>query len=507
MTRSCPALMRPTLALLAIVTAMLLWALPEGSAAPRVTVIGDSVQASFGFAPQATRRFASPGLSVRLEAAVCRKLSSPGCLGGRPESALALSGALASGLGDVVVMHIGYNDFAARYDIDSVLRAHRRAGVRVVVWVTLREAQSHYATTNALIRSAARRANARGGLPLVRIADWNSASAGRPWFTSDQIHLNSAGAMGLAGLLRESVLAALADVGTSVDGRPATTRADTYPLGRRVDRIAGDADVLWTSSAGRLGALEPANGQRLPRAGLLTPGEDLDSDGRRAWLRDPTGGLLTQPAERTSGTAGLRVDGVGADPLLAQAGPWLWSIARCGSGDPVCTANQALRGVRLADGLRSDHLPGVRVVSIAADSRALWLLVERGRGFRLERLDPETGALVRSTRLSGRSAFSLVQATRRGAWVLADNGQLLGVDRSGTPRKILSRVRTIAAAGDQLWALKANRRTILSLHPVSGAARGQATVPRRLSDQITFTRDYVWVLSASGRQVLRLRRT
>ena len=38
------------------------------------------------------------------------------------------------------------------------------------------------------------------------LADWNAASSGKPWFGSDGLHLNSAGAFALSGLLREKVL-------------------------------------------------------------------------------------------------------------------------------------------------------------------------------------------------------------------------------------------------------------------------------------------------------------
>ncbi|HWH13308.1 MAG TPA: hypothetical protein VNT51_01070, partial [Miltoncostaeaceae bacterium] len=186
---------------------------PAGaSAAPRVTVFGDSVQASFGFAPQARRALGS-GLRLRMEADVCRRLVGPGCLGGRPPSVLALAEALGPRLGPLVVVHVGYNDSAGAYDVERVLRAFRRAGVRAVVWVTLREARGGYRSTNVRIRDAARRVSGRRGYPLVRIAEWDAAGRGRPgWFTSDRIHLNASGALGLAGVLRTSVVRTLAEI-------------------------------------------------------------------------------------------------------------------------------------------------------------------------------------------------------------------------------------------------------------------------------------------------------
>jgi hypothetical protein len=38
--------------------------------------------------------------------------------------------------------------------------------------------------------------------------DWNAYSAGRPWFASDGLHLNSEGADGLASLLHAYVVRA-----------------------------------------------------------------------------------------------------------------------------------------------------------------------------------------------------------------------------------------------------------------------------------------------------------
>jgi lysophospholipase L1-like esterase len=44
--------------------------------------------------------------------------------------------------------------------------------------------------------------------PSVRVVDWNAHSRGRPWFREDGLHLNAAGAVALARLLRGDVLRA-----------------------------------------------------------------------------------------------------------------------------------------------------------------------------------------------------------------------------------------------------------------------------------------------------------
>jgi hypothetical protein len=176
------------------------------SAKPRVTVIGDSIMASFEYVPSA-RRALGKGLDLRSDAAVCRRLVAASCpfQVSTPATALQVIGA-ASGrsLGRVVVINVGYNDWVAVYDVDRVMRALRSAGVHRVIWVTLREASSNaslYAQSNARIRNAARRWR-----KSIVVADWNAYSRGQAWFREDGLHLTSSGAMGLALLLHPLVV-------------------------------------------------------------------------------------------------------------------------------------------------------------------------------------------------------------------------------------------------------------------------------------------------------------
>lgn len=178
------------------------------AAKPRVTVIGDSIMASFDYVP-AARLSLSRGLELRSESAVCRRLVVASCpfQGSTPPTALDIVHGQGRALGSVVVINVGYNDWGAVYDVDRVLQALRAAGVRRVIWVTLREAThnaSLYARSNARIRRADRRWKS-----LV-VADWNAYSRARPWFREDGLHLTPSGAIGLAGLLRRFVLAAAA---------------------------------------------------------------------------------------------------------------------------------------------------------------------------------------------------------------------------------------------------------------------------------------------------------
>jgi hypothetical protein len=174
----------------------------DTSATTRVTVIGDSIAASFDYVP-AARRYLGKGLDLRSDALVCRRLVASSCVfqGSAPATALQVIGANGRALGPVVVINVGYNDWAAVYDVDKVMRALRAAHVRAVVWVTLRETTSNYAQNNARITKAARRWRS-----LV-VADWNAYSRGKLWFRRDGLHLTTAGATGLARLLRPLVLA------------------------------------------------------------------------------------------------------------------------------------------------------------------------------------------------------------------------------------------------------------------------------------------------------------
>lgn len=168
-------------------------------------MIGDSIMASFDYVP-AARRTLGKGLDLRADNAVCRRLVTASCpfQGSTPATALDVIRARGRSLGAVVVINVGYNDWSAVYDVDRVMKALTRAGVRQVVWVTLREAggnASLYASSNGRIRTADRRWKS-----LV-VADWNAYSRGRPWFRPDGLHLTPSGAMALARLLRPLVAA------------------------------------------------------------------------------------------------------------------------------------------------------------------------------------------------------------------------------------------------------------------------------------------------------------
>lgn len=202
-----PVRRRTAISLVAAIAAGLLASSAPASPAakPRVTIIGDSVMASFDYVP-AARRTLGRGLDLRSDTAVCRRLVAASCpfQGIAPPTALDVIRTSARTLGSVVVINVGYNDWSAVYDVGRVIRELREAGVKRIVWVTLREAGVHaalYAQSNARIRAAARR------WTDVVVADWNARSQGRSWFRGDGLHLTPAGALALAQLLRPLALA------------------------------------------------------------------------------------------------------------------------------------------------------------------------------------------------------------------------------------------------------------------------------------------------------------
>jgi len=169
------------------------------------TFVGDSGAASITYAPRA-QTVLSSGLKVRLDLRVCRRLVTVGCpyQGSPPSNALQVVQSLGRSLGEVLVVYVGYNESSAGYGkgIDQIMRAALRQGARNVVWLTLREERDIYRQTNVVIRTAAKR------WPRLQVADWNAYSSGKPWFSSDGLHMGAAGAEGLARFLRPYVLRA-----------------------------------------------------------------------------------------------------------------------------------------------------------------------------------------------------------------------------------------------------------------------------------------------------------
>jgi hypothetical protein len=182
---------------------------PATRAAPRVTIFGDSAAEVLDYVADA-KQYLDQGLDVNWQLKVCRRLVQLSCpyLGVRPPTVLDVVQASAKGsLGSIAVVDVGYNDYVDQYqnDMDAVIKALIGKGVEHVIWTTMHEVRTDYRNINATIRAEV------GKWPQVVIADWNAAGQGQDWFNSDGIHLNSAGAWGLARLLRPLILSACGD--------------------------------------------------------------------------------------------------------------------------------------------------------------------------------------------------------------------------------------------------------------------------------------------------------
>lgn len=238
---------------------------PGSVPANRVTVITDSVGGVLYWVTRARENLAR-GLDLDLETKTCRKLLGPGCPAygdPSPASALETIEALGRELGPTVVIDVGYNDDARLYggELDTVMEALVAAGVQHVVWVTLEEVKDVWVAINAEIRAAPKRWR------QLSVADWASASAGKPWF-NDGVHMNYDGGMAFADFLRSYVLEAC--------GQPC---APPPPLGIVTSRLApahrGKPYALTLSARGgapplRWSVLGLPRGLHLSDTGRLT---------------------------------------------------------------------------------------------------------------------------------------------------------------------------------------------------------------------------------------------
>lgn len=174
----------------------------------RVTIITDSVGGVLSWVTQAQENFAR-GLDLDLRAKSCRKLVDPGCPAPgegdlHPASALDTIQELGGEIGRTVVIDVGYNDSWSSYSdgLDKVMKALVDVGVQHVVWVTLEEFRDPWIGINKAIRAAPERWN------QLIVADWAHASADKPTWFGDGVHMNSEGGFAFADFLRPYVLQA-----------------------------------------------------------------------------------------------------------------------------------------------------------------------------------------------------------------------------------------------------------------------------------------------------------
>jgi lysophospholipase L1-like esterase len=156
----------------------------------RVVLIGDSVMAALspGYTNAAAKVIGAAGWNVVIDARVNRT-TVQGADVARARRAQET---------DSVVLMLGHNDGATpsvfTRRATAVLEQLKR--VPRVYWLTMREPR--YAGANQVLRALARR------YPNLRLIDW--AHTLKPgWTAKDGLHLNSAGATGMATLILSSV--------------------------------------------------------------------------------------------------------------------------------------------------------------------------------------------------------------------------------------------------------------------------------------------------------------
>lgn len=333
--------------------------LHASNASPRVTIFGDSAAEVLDYVADA-KQYLGSGLDVNWELKVCRRLVQLSCpyQGVRPPTVLdVIQSTPTGGLGSIVVVDVGYNDYVDQYenDMETVLKALSAKGVEHVIWTTLHEVRHDYVSINATIRTEAAK------WPQIAIADWNAAAQGQNWFNDDGIHLNSAGAWGLARVLRPAILAACGD---PCNPPPTRTPPRSYAITATATTIRIGPYVAWRppvrgTYAQATGAFGPATSCRvLPgrksRATWSSIGLTIQFIGPRASCQTPSGAQLqtlsvTGPGWRTS--KGLQI----GSPLSklellypsAAAHLRTWTLAKINRGQNHAVLSATVRAGRV----------------------------------------------------------------------------------------------------------------------------------------------------------------
>jgi hypothetical protein len=169
---------------------------------PRVLLIGDSVATGMQWHDDAIA-ILQRGLAVDWEVAVCRRLTGVSCTfqGVTPPNLVDLVSSLGT-VPPIVVVEMGYNDFAATFaaSVELSIQTLLQHGAKHILWLTLREVQHPYIPMNGVLAAAA------ALHPQLRLVDWNRYARSHPdWFQDDGEHLVDAGGVAMARLVHLAV--------------------------------------------------------------------------------------------------------------------------------------------------------------------------------------------------------------------------------------------------------------------------------------------------------------
>jgi hypothetical protein len=255
-------------------------AAPAGAAPERrVLLVGDSVMASLapGFTDAANRVIGGGGWTVGIDAQVCRRLVATSCGSPRPATALEVIQAHRSELTGALVIGAGYNDQNPTAFRDAVRTILAEVPGVDVFWLTYSTGGSSASTYAVMNQVLAEEATAD---PDLHVVDWDGARQ-PTWTGSDGLHLNAAGANGMATLILQQLDAWYATeqcvprASTNPPATPSTASASGYWL------LDSAGKIHPYGAAQDLGDLEGSG--RVPASMQATP------SGLGYWIVDTLG--------------------------------------------------------------------------------------------------------------------------------------------------------------------------------------------------------------------------
>ena len=214
---------------------------------PQALVLGDSMMAMVGVAPEALKELNSV-VPVIFGAQGCQLLLNRGCLPEVEKSAFTRLKEARGSFSEVVVVATGYNEYRDE-SLAEALRLFRAEAKRQkvsLVWLTYRENGNVTAKAkrfNAMLRRAAKKD------PSLTIFDWHKVSKGREtWFSGDKIHMSRGGAKQMArrlGKVIDQVIAERKAAKSTTTTLPTTTLPTTT-----LPTATTDSSTTTTTPAG-----------------------------------------------------------------------------------------------------------------------------------------------------------------------------------------------------------------------------------------------------------------
>ena len=170
-----------------------------------VLIVGDSVSSVLRWAGASMKPFWDGRYRVFLEVWGCQALMRPGCLDGKPVSAMdEIVKHEKDGI-DVIVVMTGYNDVGPE-TVRLAMRKFTRLAASMdahVIWLTYRE-NGNVKVKNTVFNKVVRAEDKK--LKRLSVLDWEKISRKkRRWFSGDNVHMSSIGGHQLARHIRKAL--------------------------------------------------------------------------------------------------------------------------------------------------------------------------------------------------------------------------------------------------------------------------------------------------------------